>query len=126
MKNNKGLTLVELLGVLVVLSLIIMIVTPVVTKNLKASQVEICEHQLNSLVAASKNWFTDQINDNYSNLYDENNDFIPTDINITGKDLLNQGYVAELEKEYYDVNIQITKDSSGYVYTISNKNNYCK
>lgn len=126
MKNNKGLTLVELLGVLVVLSLIIMIVTPVVTKNLKTSQVEICEHQLNSLVAASKNWFTDQLNDNYSNLYDENNDFIPTDINITGKDLLNQGYVAELEEEYYYVNIQVTKDSSGYVYTISNKNNYCK
>ena len=124
MKNNKGLTLVELLGVLVVLSLIIMIVTPVVTKNLKASQVEICEHQLNSLVAASKNWFTDQLNDNYSNLYDENNVFIPTD--IKGEDLLNQGYVAELEEEYYDVNIQVTKDSSGYVYTISNKNNYCK
>lgn len=124
MKNNKGLTLVELLGVLVVLSLIIMIVTPVVTKNLKASQVEICEHQLNLLVAASKNWFTDQLNDNYSNLYDENNVFIPTD--IKGEDLLNQGYVAELEEEYYDVNIQVTKDSSGYVYTISNKNNYCK
>lgn len=124
MKNNKGLTLVELLGVLVVLSLIIMIVTPVVTKNLKASQVEICEHQLNSLVAASKNWFTDQLNDNYSNLYDVNNVFTPTD--IKGEDLLNQGYVAELEEEYYDVNIQVTKDSSGYVYTISNKNNYCK
>lgn len=124
MKNNKGLTLIELLGVLVVLSLIIMIVTPVVTKNLKSSQVEICEHQLSSLVSASKNWFTDQINDNYSNLYDENSIFL--DKSITGAELFKQGYISELDKEYNNVTIQVSKGDSGYIYTILNENNYCK
>ena len=38
--NNKGLTLVELLGVLVVLTVIVSIVTPIVTRDLKKSRVE--------------------------------------------------------------------------------------
>ena len=124
MKNNKGLTLVELLGVLVVLSFIIMVVTPVVTKNLKSSQAEICEHQLDSLVSASKNWFTDQINDDYDSLYDENDIFIPK--YITGKELLTQGYISQLDAKYYEVKIEVSKSSSGYIYTISNKNKFCK
>ena len=36
MKNNKGLTLVELLGVLVVLGIVVAIVVPNITKNLKS------------------------------------------------------------------------------------------
>ena len=56
MKNNKGLTLVELLGVLVVLGIIVGIVVPSITKNLKSSQVELCYHQIDSLKAAAANF----------------------------------------------------------------------
>lgn len=124
MKNNKGLTLVELLAVLVVLSMIIMIVTPTVTRNLKKSSVELCYHQLDSLVAASKNWLTDQLNENYDDLYDADGNFILQ--NITGENLLNSGYVSELDAKFYNVEIEITKDGENFNYTISRKSDYCE
>lgn len=123
MKNNKGLTLVELLGVLIVLSLVVAIVVPSVTKNLKLSRVEICEHQLDSLVSASKNWLTDEMNDNYNSLF-LNGNFVEQ--TVTGQFLLENGYVSELEKEYHNVNIYIYKDGNNYVYEIKNQQQYCK
>lgn len=123
MKNNKGLTLVELLGVLIVLSMIVMIVTPVVTKNLKSSRISICKGQLESLVAASENWLTDQINDSYDTLYLDG--VFQVQI-VTGETLLNQGYVSTLEPEYKSVQIEISKSGDSYSYTILDKSKYCK
>lgn len=123
MKNNKGLTLVELLGVMIVLSLIVMIVTPAITKDLKDSSVELCYHQLDSLVSASKNWLTDQINDNYNNVYVNG---VFQQQTITGEQLLDQGYVSELEDKYKDVKIEITKNGDNYSYKILRKSDYCE
>lgn len=123
MKNNKGLTLVELLGVLIVLSLIVMIVTPAITKDLKDSSVELCYHQLDSLVSASKNWLTDQINDNYNNVYVNG---VFQQQTITGEQLLDQGYVSELEDKYKGVKIEITKNGDNYSYKILRKSDYCE
>lgn len=122
MKNNKGLTLVELLGVLIVLSLIVMIVTPAVTKDLKDSSVELCYHQLDSLVSASKNWLTDQINDNYNNVF-VNGSF--QEQIVTGNQLLQQGYVSELEEKYEYVEIKIKKNGDNYSYEVLRKSDYC-
>lgn len=122
MKNNKGLTLVELLGVLIVLSLIVMIVTPAVTKDLKDSSVELCYHQLDSLVSASKNWLTDQINDNYNNVF-VNGSF--QEQIVTGDQLLQQGYVSELEEKYEYVEIKIKKNGDNYSYEVLRKSDYC-
>lgn len=123
MKNNRGLTLVELLGVLVILSLLVMIVTPSITRNLKESSVELCYHQLDSLVSASKNWLTDQINDNYNNLYI---DGVFQEQIVTGEDLLKQGYVDELDEDYYLVKIEISKSGDNYNYIILRKSDYCE
>ena len=122
MNNNKGLTLVELLAVLVILGLLVMIVVPTVTKNLKSSSVQLCEHQLDSLVSASKNWLTDQINDSYDTLY-LNGEF-QTQI-VTGKILLDQGYVGTLDSKYESVQIEISKSGDNYNYIIFNKSDYC-
>ena len=123
MKNNKGLTLVELLGVMIVLSLIVMIVTTTVTKDLKDSSVELCYHQLDSLVSASKNWLTDQINEDYSIIY-INGKFETQ--KVTGEQLLNQGYVSELEQKYKGVIIEITKNGDNYSYEIlPSKSDFC-
>ena len=122
MKNNKGLTLVELLGVLIVLSLIVMIVTPAVTKDLKDSSIELCYHQLDSLVSASKNWLTDQINDNYNNVF-VNGSF--QEQIVTGDQLLQQGYVSELEEKYEYVEIKIKKNGDNYSYEVLRKSDYC-
>ena len=121
--NNKGLTLVELLGVLIVLSLIVSIVVPSVTRNLKTSRVQLCEHQLDSLVSASKNWLTDKMNESYGDVFKDG--FFQSQI-VDGKTLESNGYVTELDKEYKDVQISITKDGRNYVYSIVEREKYCK
>lgn len=121
--NNKGLTLVELLGVLIVLSLIVTIVVPSVTRNLKTSRVQLCEHQLDSLVSASKNWLTDQMNESYADVF---KDGVFQSQLVDGKTLESNGYVAELDNEYKDVQISITKDGNNYVYSIVEREKYCK
>ena len=123
MKNNKGLTLVELLAVLVILSLLVMIVVPSITKKLKSSSVQLCEHQLESLVSASKNWLTDQINDNYDTVYLDG--VFQVQI-VTGETLLSQGYVSTLESEYKSVQIEISKSGDNYNYIILDESKYCK
>jgi len=115
--------LVELLAVLIILSLIVMVVTPSVTKNLKLSRVELCEHQLESLVSASKNWLTDQINDNYNQIF---TDGIFQSQVVNGETLLNEGYVSELDNDYKGVEILITKDGNNYKYTVVDQEQYCK
>lgn len=124
MKNNRGLTLIELLAVLVVLSMIIMIVTPTVTRNLKKSSIELCYHQLDSLVDASKNWLTDQMNNNYDALFDENSQFITQ--SVTGETLLEEGYVNDIDDKYKVVQIEITKEGDNYYYTVLRKSDYCQ
>ena len=115
MKNNRGLTLIELLGVLVVLSMIVMIVTPTVTRNLQASRIELCYHELDSLIAASKNWLTDLIDNEYDSLYVNGVFQNPM---ITGQGLLDGGYVGSLDDKYLDVGIQIFKVGDTYEYTL--------
>ncbi len=123
MNNNRGLTLVELLGVLVVLGIIVAIVTPSITKNLKASEIELCEHQLDSLIAASQNWLTDKIDTDYNNMF-TNGVFNGT--SVTGQVLLDQGYVDELtDEKYKNVEIEITKNGNSYSYVVKNRSNYC-
>lgn len=123
MKNNRGLTLIELLAVLVILGIIVVIVVPSVTRNLKSSRVQLCERQLESLVSASKNWLTDQINDNYNVVYLNG---VFQDQIVTGKTLLEQGYVSTLEAEYEDVNIEISKAGDNYNYLILEESKYCQ
>lgn len=123
MKNNKGLTLVELLAVLIILGIIVVIVVPSVSRNLKSSRVQLCERQLESLISASKNWLTDQINDNYDVLY-INGSF--QDQIVTGKTLLEQGYVNSLDTEYENVQIEISKSGDNYNYLILEESKYCQ
>lgn len=124
MKNNKGLTLVELLAVLVVLGIIVGIVTQNITKNLKASQVELCYHQIDSLKAAAANWLTDQINDRYDEMF-PGGKFLD-DVSVTGEVLFEQGYVDKLEDKYKTVKVEISKNDNIYVYEVANSSVYCE
>ena len=124
MKNNKGLTLVELLGVLAVLGIVVAIVTTSVTKNLKTSQVELCHRQLDSLEAASKNWLTDKINNDYDEMFPDGNFKTVT---VTGDELLLLGYVDQFDNpKYKDVEIEISKTGNKYSYVVLNRSDYCK
>lgn len=60
--NNKGLTLVEVIAVLVILSIIALIVTPNVTNSVADYKERTLETQLSSVKGALKNWTADNIN----------------------------------------------------------------
>lgn len=59
--NNKGLTLVEVIAVLVILSIIAVVVTPNVVNNLNDYEDRLAETQLSSIEGATKNWVADNI-----------------------------------------------------------------
>jgi len=69
MKNNKAFTLIELLTVVAILTLIIVIITPKVFKNLKTAEKVTDQEQINSLINTSKIY----MNQN-SNLLPQEND----------------------------------------------------
>ena len=63
MKKNKGFTLVELLGVIILLGVIAIIITPNILKLEKKSEKELFEDSVNALIRGAQ-------------MYYANNDFI--------------------------------------------------
>jgi len=83
--NKKGFTLAELIGVIVVLSLICLITVPAIASVLKANKKSLCETQLNNILTAAKSYASENIlsmpiNNNESK-------------KITFKDLVNIGFM---------------------------------
>lgn len=87
--NEKGLTLVELLAVIIILSLIALIVTPNIARSIKEYRERLYEVQLSEIKESAKNWLADQINNG-------NKSSIPTEgnsVNVSVSTLQNGGYV---------------------------------
>ena len=57
--KNKGFTLAELLGVMVILSLISIITVPAVTESLNSHKTKLCNSQIDEIIAAAKIWGTE-------------------------------------------------------------------
>ena len=60
MKKN-GFTLAELLGVMVILSLISIITVPAVTDALQKYRANLCESQIKEIIGAARSWASDNI-----------------------------------------------------------------
>lgn len=56
MKNKKGFTLVELLAVIVVLSLVMIIAIPAITKNTSSAKKAILKTKVNLIVDEAVIW----------------------------------------------------------------------
>lgn len=65
---RKGFTLVELLGVIVILGIIGVIVTPVVQNLIKESGVDACKIQVESFIKAAKNYTSQNPYKDYSSV----------------------------------------------------------
>lgn len=63
--NKKGLTLVELMAVIVVLAVIALIVTPNVLKEISKYHNKMYDTQINNIISAAKNWAIDEINEKH-------------------------------------------------------------
>jgi prepilin-type N-terminal cleavage/methylation domain-containing protein len=59
--RRQGFTLAELMGVIVILSIIAIIIVPTVEKNLQNSKTITCESQEKSILEAAKNYLNNNI-----------------------------------------------------------------
>lgn len=95
---KKGFTLVELIGTLVILSIIALIVTPNILVSVREYKTQVFETNIRGIEAAAKNWVTDNI------------DKVPNDdssLLISIEELVNGTYLDEkikdpLEGGYFD------------------------
>lgn len=112
--NKKGLTLVELLAVLVVIGLVSLIIYPNITKNMTNSQDKTIEIQKSSIKEAAKLYLADNV------------EIVDTEIEVTLNKLVEEGYLTGEYKspktgKDYDLNIskvKIKKENNEYLYEI--------
>lgn len=98
MKKNKGFTLVELLGVIILLGVIAIIITPNILKLEKKSEKELFEDSVNALIRGAQ-------------IYYANNDFInyPTngiaanseELNVKNNEDMTSGSIKLVNDEYF-------------------------
>lgn len=117
MKKN-GFTLAELLGVLVILSLIALITVPAVTDSLQGYKVKLCNTQVDEIIEAARTWGS------------ENVLILPTNdketYTLSLREISNSGYIdSEIQnpvtKEYFDLDetkIVITRNGKKYTYEV--------
>lgn len=117
--NNKAFTLIELLGVLMIIAIIATVVTVTVDRSIKNSRVKTCEAQEKNIVEAAKTFLTDK----------QNKSYFPTDgsySQISISTLKNNGYMDSdlknpMTQNSYDSNDKVIVISCGkkaYIYKV--------
>lgn len=85
--KNKGFTLIELIGTLVILSLLLIIIAPLVTRSLRNGIKKADEQAKTNIELAAKNWASD------------NKGLLPkiqnNSYNIKVSEMINQGYLDD-------------------------------
>lgn len=125
--KRRGFTLVELLGVIIILGLLALVTIPTISDSLSKYKKKLCNTQIEYMIAAAKNWGADHI----YQLPDEGET-----VKITLSELIKQGYMegdqkASQEEDRYkvknprsqkyfdpDPTITITKTGKKVNYTI--------
>lgn len=115
---KKGFTLAELIGVIVVLALISLVSIPAVSKTLKQNKKNLCDTQLQNILAAAKSYGAD----NVFSLPENDGETLE----LTLQDLVSAGYIkGDIEnpvtKEKFDLEateIVITKNNKKYEYEL--------
>lgn len=59
--RQKGFTLAELIGVIVVLAMISLVTVPAVTTSLNKYKIQLCTTQLNNIESAARTWGADNL-----------------------------------------------------------------
>ncbi len=79
--NNKAFTLIELLGVIVILSLLLLVIVPNVTGSIKKGQEEADNDTKDSIVLGARNWLSD------------NKAKVTSSYTVKVSDMQNEGYL---------------------------------
>ena len=120
--NKKGITLVELLAVLVLISIIAVIVIPIITGLLKDSKNDADTINKANIKEAAESYLVDNIGSTID--FSTNNT-----TTVTLQQLLAGGYISgdlknQISGEKYDLNtstVTITKENNSYIYTVDLK-----
>lgn len=111
--NKKGFTLIEVIGVITVLSLILLISMPALTKTLKKNEKQYYNDYVNNLKLAAETYIVKNI-DNYPQLKD-----IQGEVYIEISFLLKNGYIdniiknPDLPDEEQPDNVLVTLNADG-------------
>ena len=101
MKKN-GFTLIELIGTIVILSVILMLIVPEVTKRVKDASKDADEKTIENIELAAKNYASDNKGETC----------------VTVQKLINEGYLdlndKEKEAEHKSKSVSITKNKNVY------------
>ena len=115
---KKGFTLAELLGVIVILSLIALITVPAITDTLQNDKIKLCNTQLEEIISAAKTWGADNLVKLPSSEGQTKT--------VSLKTLSDYGYIDAViqnpvTKENFDLEtttVTITKQGKKFVYTL--------
>ena len=115
---KKGFTLAELLGVIVILSLIALITVPAITDTLQNYIIKLCNTQLEEIISAAKTWGADNLVKLPSSEGQTKT--------VSLKTLSDYGYIDAViqnpvTKENFDLEtttVTITKQGKKFVYTL--------
>jgi len=117
MKKKKGFTLVELLGIIVILAVIILLIVPIVDTNLQKNKEELYTTQIENISLALKNWGAE-------NMFNLPNDEGGA-ITVTLGQLKQAGFIDEdvvnpITGECFpnDMLLTITKKGNNYEYEV--------
>jgi len=114
--NKKGFTLVEMIGVVIILSLIILIITPTISESLKGSRNRAYQVQIDEIESAARSWSIY----NSDNLPEKDEEIIITLLQLKLGGFLSLDLKNPKNGELFpdDMQIKITKKGLNYVYTV--------
>ncbi len=125
MKKEKGFTLIELIGAIVILAVITLIAFPAILNGLKSGQDEVTSSVKDIVKSATNNYVNDYVrnnpNDNTYAKQIESISTVKTNGTVSVTTLVNNGY---LEKTLIDKHckikndtVTVTSNSKKYMYT---------
>ena len=115
--NKKGFTLVEVIGVIILLGVIVGIATLTINNSLKKNKEALYEAQVENIIRNAKTWASR----NVFSLPEENNEFIIVTLGQLKKDGFAEDSIINprIDEQFSnDLQIKITRINENYSYEI--------